>query len=171
MANNYFQYRGTWYRAVQLDILAAIEDKLDLDDLEIRVDMLQIPPHPDTSEPNSTSFHFELVHIKERAEDGSSLNESVIALWTLTEMPGCNGIVISTDSFVAYDYRGKGLGTLLNTARIQKSKALGFSVMLCTHNVVNNEQQAILDTNGWRKVFGFINDRTGHVVAASILLL
>ncbi len=87
-----------------------------------------------------------------------------IAGFTLICMPGCCGVVISTNCWVQMGYQRRGLGTLLNQMRIQMAWELGYSVMMCTDSASNAPQQRILVKNGWNRVRSFENQRTGNYV-------
>lgn len=94
------------------------------------------------------------------------INAHIAAGFTLVCMPGCCGIVISTNCYVVQHYQCKGLGTLLNTMRKQIAWEMGYTVLMCTDVVDNAPQQRILSKNGWQSVFGFINRRSGNTVHA-----
>lgn len=88
-----------------------------------------------------------------------------IARFKLICMPGCCGIVISTDACVYSDYRRKGLGTILNNMRRQIAWQFGYTAMICTDVMVNIPQQRILKRNGWNTLFHFVNRRTENAVS------
>lgn len=87
-----------------------------------------------------------------------------IAQWTLTPMPGCCGILISTNSYVNYPYRKLGLGTILNKYRIQQATEKGYGLLFCTDKDTNIPQKNILAKNGWELINNFTNPRTGNLV-------
>lgn len=87
-----------------------------------------------------------------------------IATFYLVPMPGCCGIIISTSSYIDAAYRGKGLGTLLNTLRIHMAHYLGYTMVICTDIESNEPQAKILNKNGWQKLLSFVNRRTDNQV-------
>jgi GNAT superfamily N-acetyltransferase len=88
----------------------------------------------------------------------------IVTRFSLIPMPGCCGIIISTGVYVYPDFRGKGLGTLLNNMRIQMAQDLGYGLIICTDVDSNKPQKRILSKNGWNLVDNFINPRTNHSV-------
>lgn len=94
----------------------------------------------------------------------------VIAMFSLVCMPGCCGVVISTNCQVSLQYRRRGLGTLLNEMRRQMAYELGYSCMLCTDVIDNIPQQRIL--RAWNCIANFTNRRTGnHILLHEIQLM
>jgi GNAT superfamily N-acetyltransferase len=71
---------------------------------------------------------------KSRSRAGSTCGRRGNRLPTskLTTMPGCCGIVISTNAYVYPDYRGKGLGHLLNRMRQQIAYEWGYGLIFAT---------------------------------------
>jgi hypothetical protein len=94
-----------------------------------------------------------------------------IARFQLSMMPGCCGICVSTDSFVFPDYRGKGIGTILNQLRQDIARTEGYSVMLCTDVVTNEAQRKLLRKERWLDLFTFRNRRTDNEVALTMKAL
>jgi len=86
-------------------------------------------------------------------------------------MPGCCGIVISTGAFVYPPFRRKGVGSILNTFRIELAKTMGFGLMMCTDVLKNNPQQKILDKNNWERIHTFTNPRTNNLVGIHVVNL
>lgn len=95
--------------------------------------------------------------------------ETCIAHFYLVEMPGCCGMVISTNAAVYKGYRKKGIGTVLNRFRMDIAKALGYSCMLCTDVLSNEPQQKILKTNGWKLIHNFTNRKTKNKIGIHIV--
>jgi len=97
-----------------------------------------------------------------KIDDIKSANR--IANFTLTPMPGCCGIVISTNSRTNIQYRQLGIATFLNLIRIEISQEMGYGLLICT-DVDNNEpQQKILTKNSWKKIEQFKNPRTQNLI-------
>lgn len=91
------------------------------------------------------------------------------ASWRLYQMPHCCAICVSCESSVKPAFRGKGLGTLLNTMRKEISTMLGYSLLLCTDIEANTPQRKILATNGWKDIYSVLNRRTNNVVHISVV--
>lgn len=92
----------------------------------------------------------------------------VVASFELICLPGCCGIVISTDAIVNEKYRNLGLGTLLNEMRIGIAYQWDYPLILCTDNIKNIPQQKILEKNGWNNIHKFYNNRTANDVSIHI---
>ena len=77
---------------------------------------------------------------------------TLIATFSLTEMPGCCGVLISFHSEVSSKFRNKGIGTILNQLRIEIAELLGYTVLMCTDKATNINQSKILKKNGWKSI-------------------
>lgn len=97
-----------------------------------------------------------------------TLSGKVISEFTMRQMPGCCGIVVSTGSTVDPKYRGKGIGTILNELRKDIARANGFGCLMCTTILSNTPQQKILERNEWELVNTFNNPRTGNDLGVHI---
>jgi hypothetical protein len=93
----------------------------------------------------------------------------VAAAWRLYQMPHCCAICVSCNALVYPGFRGKRLGTLLNSLRKDLSTTLGYSLLLCTDIEQNTNQRKILATNGWRDIESVVNRRTGNRVYISVV--
>lgn len=94
--------------------------------------------------------------------------EEIIAQFSLVNMAGCCGIVISTGSFVTVPYRNKGIGTILNAMRQQIAFQWHYGLIVCTDKENNKGQQKVLDKNSWIKNLSFKNPRTNnHILVHS----
>ena len=89
---------------------------------------------------------------------------TLIATFSLTEMPGCCGVLISFHSFVSSKFANKGIGTILNKFRIEIAQFLGYTVLMCTDIATNISQSKILKKNGWKNIHQFTNKRTTNLV-------
>jgi len=95
--------------------------------------------------------------------------DKFIASFSLIEMPGCCGILVATDTYVYEDYRGEGLGNLLNKIQAEIAIADGYSLLLVTDISDNIPQRKILDKNKWKHLHEFNNDRTLNDITISCL--
>lgn len=89
-----------------------------------------------------------------------------VACFTLTQLPGCCGVLVSTGAWVGYT--GRGIGTLLNKLRIELAKNMGYGILMCTDLTDNIAQRRILEKNGWKDIYDFTNPRTGNHIAVSV---
>ena len=94
-----------------------------------------------------------------------------VASFELAPMINCCGICVSTGAYVAPEWRKKGLGTLLNNLRMDIARFDGYSLLLCTDLVDNTPQRRILERNGWRNIYKFVNRRTGNPLHISVINL
>ena len=91
------------------------------------------------------------------------------SMFTIKQMPGCCGICISTGCWIHHNSRNKGIGTLLNKLRIDLARGLGYGILMCTDVTSNQHQRRILSKNGWKDIYTFVNPRTNHEVAISVI--
>lgn len=95
-------------------------------------------------------------------------NTGIISKFSLQQLPGCCGILLSTHSNVETAYRGKGVATRLNAFRKAIAHHQGYATLLCTDVASNVAQKKVLEKNGWREIHSFINPRTNNEVNISI---
>lgn len=100
-----------------------------------------------------------------------TINNIPVASWTLTPIPGCCGICVSTAALVRPDWRGKGLGKVLNRVRITQARIAGYGLLFCTDVLANEPQTKILIANGWKEIYRFINPRTKNTIGMHIVVL
>lgn len=106
-----------------------------------------------------------------RIGDTSDKKGVVVASFQLVPMINCCGILVSTSSFVEKQFRGLGLGTILNSLRVDIARELGYSVLMCTDIESNSAQRKILKSNGWTDIYKFVNKRTSNTVFISVINL
>jgi hypothetical protein len=87
-----------------------------------------------------------------------------IGSFELYQMPHCCGIMVSCRAEVAEEFRGRRIGTTLNTMRQDIGRILGFSYLMCTDIEKNTHQRQLLKTNQWKDLESFVNRRTGNRV-------
>ena len=83
---------------------------------------------------------------------------------SLSQLPGCCGVVVSHNSYIARDLRGYGLGDYFHKERLKSAKAQGYSCIMATTVSTNLAEIHILEKNGWKKVHEFVNKRTNNTV-------
>lgn len=94
-----------------------------------------------------------------------------VASFELHPMINCCGMCISTQARVEQQYQGKGLGTILNSLRVDIARHLGYGCLLCTDIESNVYQRKILARNGWKDVHKFVNPRTKNTIFVSVINL
>ena len=92
-------------------------------------------------------------------------NFELVTIFTLEQMKGCNGIVISRRVEITPDFRGKGYGSAFCTMRENIARHFGFSLIVCTIVVGNIPQEKIMAKNGWQKMVDFTNKKTSNNVS------
>lgn len=113
-----------------------------------------------TIEVSSDSSYTIVNSISVTVIDNSIYN--VIARFSLTELPGCCGVIVSHGTNINELYRGKGLGAKLAKIKQKLSKDWGYTVMICTDIAYNVPQRRILESNGWETAASFVNMRTDN---------
>ncbi|GAI02626.1 unnamed protein product [marine sediment metagenome] len=93
---------------------------------------------------------------------------SHVAHGYLIPMPGCCGVIVSTEAYVNYDQRGKGIGDVMHRLRIELAADRGYTCMICTDITANEPQAKIIKKNGWKLVHDFNNKRTANPVSIHV---
>jgi len=83
----------------------------------------------------------------------------------LEELPGCCGVLISHNAWIADEKQGQGLGTIMNNIRIGLASWFKYGRLICTERIDNIAQTRILMKNGWTKESTFTNPKTGHTIS------
>lgn len=100
------------------------------------------------------------------------LQEKVLlASFELYKLPHCCAILVSCKAFVNPLWRGRRVGTILNTLRQDLGRLLGYSTLMCTDINQNTHQRKLLATNGWKDIYEVKNKRTGNLVHVSVINL
>lgn len=86
------------------------------------------------------------------------------ASYNLTPFPSCTSLVVSHNSHITPDKRGKGLGNFFHDERVAICKAADRSCMICTVDKSNTIERHILETHSWKKVHEFLNKDTNNTV-------
>ena len=90
-------------------------------------------------------------------------DETLIAKFQLSFMPGCKGVLISHASWVHEQCRRRGIGRALLNVKEAIAKDMQISMMMATVRDDNDAQKYLFATakNGfWRVIDQFINKRT-----------
>lgn len=87
-----------------------------------------------------------------------------IAKFKLVSMPGCCGVLISTDSWVHESWRGRGIGKLMQTMKEWFARELKIGCLLATVVKGNQPEENLLRKTGWRPVSEFVNPKTGNTI-------
>ena len=82
----------------------------------------------------------------------------------IDSLPGCSQIAVSHAVFLPEAQRNKGLGRAAHEQRLLWMTLQGYDVALCTIDSKNLTQRNILLTSGWRNVWSFVSQKTGHQV-------
>lgn len=106
-----------------------------------------------------------------RVKEGKTGKWITIAGFELRQMINCCGICVSTRANVMASYQGFGLGTALNSMRIDIARQAGYSLLLCTDVLTNEPQTKILRTNGWKEVYRFVNQNTQNMIGIHVIPL
>ena len=90
--------------------------------------------------------------------------EDYIGHFSLTELSGCCGTLVSHGSRVEEKYRGKGIGNLLMLLREDIAKRMKYSQMIATARSTNEVQKFLFSKRGWVMSGSYRNSRTGNMV-------
>lgn len=71
------------------------------------------------------------------------------------ELGGTSGILFIHNVSVNLDRRGLGLGSLYHMERLTWAKNNGYKYVMCTVEIYNDRQQAIMKKFGWKRAFKF----------------
>jgi len=117
------------------------------------------------------------INLKERQMERRALGIQPInvivtlAQFDLIAMPGCCGIVISTNCWVLHRLQGLGIGQFLHKLRLKIAKEWGYGLLMCTDVDTNKRQKHILEKHGWKQLQQFNNPRTGNDVNIHTIVL
>lgn len=124
------------------------------------------------SEDYSRSVHFDrfnLIQTMNPFKIMLELSETgrPIGHFSLSEMPGCCGIMISHNTQIYKDFQGKGIASIFQELKFALAKELGFSLLLCTVREDNEIEKHILQKFGWIRHEGsiFQNSRTTNIIS------
>jgi hypothetical protein len=105
---------------------------------------------------------YQTAHKSQQGRFNVTLDNNIVSVFDLHPLPGCCGVVVSTGSYINTEYRGVGLGSLLNKMRLDIAQKWGYGMILCTDVKHNERQMRVLRRNRWRKAIEFHNPRTNN---------
>jgi hypothetical protein len=87
------------------------------------------------------------------------------AHFELSALPGCGGILVSHNSWVGYEYRGTGIGSLMQDMKRWVAEQIEVRKLIATVVQGNNPEEQLLLKHGWTRGLPFWNPHTSnHVV-------
>lgn len=89
---------------------------------------------------------------------------SPLASFSVKMLDGCCGTALSFHASVMNPFKKQGLGRLLIRWRAYISYLNGFRTMLCTTQMENKAQCALLESEGFKCLHQFTNARTGRLL-------
>lgn len=149
-----------------ISIPVEIQDKLilGLEKLvgkKVRISNIKQGEHPrDRDEYNRNRIEF-------TAEPYVNFKDA-IGSFSLTQLPGCCGILVSHNTYIYPIYQGLGINTFLQEIKEDIAKHNGFSTLMATVIDRNPIEMHILEKSGWAKVDSFKNTKTGNTVITYI---
>jgi predicted GNAT superfamily acetyltransferase len=82
----------------------------------------------------------------------------------IDNLPGCSQVAVFHSVFVPPDRRSCGFGGAAHALRLEHAKGLGYDAAICTVNMDNKAQLAILEKNHWGNALQFKSKKTGNIV-------
>ena len=101
------------------------------------------------------------ITVKRKRE--SPFRQEVVS-FSLKELPGCCGVLVSYNVRVCRELRNKGINSFLQGIRQEIAKHNGYTMLLCTTTSENHQEIHILKKYGWKRAKNFVNARTGNKV-------
>lgn len=88
-----------------------------------------------------------------------------IAGFRMEQMQGCCAVLISFDTIVYEEYRGLGIGTLMQSMKEWIARKRGFVKIISTSTTDNEVQTSLLKSSGWTRLSKpFCNPKTDNVI-------
>ena len=88
--------------------------------------------------------------------------------FVLAPMPGCCGVVVSTDSYINPKWRGGALSKPMHNIKEKAAKALGYTTMIATVQARNYPEVVGASNSGWRFLHTFRNKRTSNDIGIMV---
>jgi GNAT superfamily N-acetyltransferase len=89
---------------------------------------------------------------------------STVASFRLQALPSCCGVLVSYDSFVAPEWRRRGLGRLMQDMKEFLARQMGVGKLIATVIQGNLAEEKLLTFTGWFPGKPFKNGRSGAVL-------
>lgn len=99
---------------------------------------------------------------------GTGPTRSKIGSFTLEPMPGCCGIVVSTQSFLEPHCRGGRTGKLFHELKAKTAKTLGYTTMFMTTQLRNIPEVVGASHAKWKFLHYFRNSRTNNDIGIAV---
>jgi hypothetical protein len=93
---------------------------------------------------------------------------TIVGSFTLSPMPGCCGIVVSTDSQLHNPYRGTWTGPEFHEIKSKVATYFGYKTMLMTTQLRNFPEVVGASKAKWKFVHCFRNKRTDNDIGIAI---
>ena len=84
--------------------------------------------------------------------------------WEMSQLPGCCMYLTCFHMYITDKYRGKGLGTLLQSMKEEIARYLGYTFLICTVTDNNESQKKVLEKTGWKMIHQEENKRSCNIV-------
>jgi len=107
------------------------------------------------NETNPTGTCVTAVEVQYGEEIRNGVLHKWVASFSITFLPACPNIAIFHGVCTSPDWRRRGVGRLLHRLRLAIAKAIKVTLVLATTDRDNVVEQAILETEGWRRVKNF----------------
>lgn len=85
-----------------------------------------------------------------------------VVRFSLSELPGCCGYLVSHNLRVCPEYRNRGVGKLFQEIKFEMAKTFGYTYLMCTTTQHNEVENHILTQYGWQQIHSGINARTSN---------
>jgi hypothetical protein len=97
-------------------------------------------------------------------KEGKKFYEREVCVFSLEQLPGCCGVLISYHVNVRLPYQNKGVNSFLQGIREEIARHNGYTMLMCTTTGDNLHEIHILEKYGWKLADSFNNKRTTNDV-------
>lgn len=87
-----------------------------------------------------------------------------VVRFSLKELPGCCGVLVSYHVQVRKPWQGKGINSFLQEVKEEIARSNNYTILMCTTTSNNRAEIHILEKYGWKQILYFTNNRTGNTV-------
>lgn len=98
----------------------------------------------------------------------SWITDGPLGTFKLAPMPGCCGVVVSTETEIPVLYRGRGFAKVLQAAKEMLASKLGYSMMIATVQMENIPELVSAVHAEWKIEKTFTNKRTKRLLGLLI---